>query len=241
MLATGCGEQPSQEPARETGRLEFADPIEIRVPATVSIPVGGGPPVDVVAGDEGVWVTVDRGARDSRALRIDPATDRVVASVPVEGSGAVWVLALEGLDSPGDVVRVDPESGRVRAEALNTGAGPGGLWITGCVDCDGYRSTFFMQEIETGANAPVGPRIALRKMGSSPLFVGHDSVWFLGYGEDEGTVAIRLDPETHAVEELLRLGDFVHRGTAFDREHMAIWIARAAPASVVRVALDGPS
>ena len=62
----------------------------------------------------------------------------------VVGHGAVWILALGvapgGFEGPGSVIRIDPQLNRVEATipagALNMGIGPGGLWITGCVDCD---------------------------------------------------------------------------------------------------------
>ena len=74
-------------------------------------------------------------------------------------------------------------------------------------------------------------------MGSGRYFVGEDSVWFAGYGPEEDTIAFRVDPAKPAVEEFLSVGDFYHSGTAFDEHNQAIWIARAAPASVVRVYL----
>jgi YVTN family beta-propeller protein len=284
-LATGCGSDSSNhtpaQPPPEAARLEFVAPASVSVPPTVAIELDGRPG-QIVTADEGVWVAVYGGHGGDRVVRIDPATNRVVASVPVRGSpfqiaagegsvwvtgnsaeggdvlhridpatnrvvattsfprdstgaiaagegaawlvrsgslaridletnevtvaipleagqrrhnfdelrisrGAVWVLALEGLDHPGDVIRLDPETNKVvaniRAEALNTGVGPGGLWITGCVDCDEYRDTFFAQEIDTDANASVGPRLAVDKLGFGPLYVGEDSVWFSGYGE----------------------------------------------------------
>jgi hypothetical protein len=193
--------------------------------------------------------------RSGSLVRIDPDTNEVALAIPLEAGrvrhnfdelavseGAVWVLALKGLDHPGDVIRVDPESNRVatrvEAEALNMGTGPGGLWITGCVDCDEHRDTFFAQEIETDTGAPVGPRIAIDKVGSGPLFVAEDSAWFGGYGRHGETVAFRLGAETHAIEQFLRIGDFPFPGMAFDAENEAIWIARSAPASVVRVDLE---
>jgi hypothetical protein len=64
----------------------------------------------------------------------------------------------------------------VHAGALNMGAGRGGVWITGCVDCDQHRDTFFAQEIDTEANAPAGPRFAVDGVGFGPLLVGAEFV-----------------------------------------------------------------
>jgi hypothetical protein len=312
------------------------NPGSVSSPAAVEIELDGHPG-GIVAGEEGIWVTIDRGPNDSRVARIDPATNKIVATVPVTGSpfeiaagegsvwvtgnserggdvlhridprtnrvvsttafprdstgamaagegavwfvrsdslagvdpetaevahtipldpgprrhnfdqlavghGAVWVLALEGLDHPGDVLRIDPETHRIaatiRARALGMGLGPGGVWITGCVDCDEHRDTFFAQEIDIDANAPVGPRLAIERVGSGPLFAGDDAAWFGGYDRHGHAIAFRLDPHTHTIEEFLRVGRFIFSAMAFDAQNEAIWIARAAPASVIRVILD---
>jgi hypothetical protein len=340
LATAGCGGGgaagvPERNVAR-ADRLEFVSPASISSPATVAIDLDGLPG-GIVAADEGIWVAVCGGPGGPRVVRLDPATNRVAASVPVRGSpfeiaagegsvwvtgnsaedgdvlhridpqtnrvvatmafprdstgaiavgegavwlvrsgslaridpdtnevaltipldagprrhnfdelavsqGAVWVLALEGLDGPGDVIRVDPErnrvAARVKAEALNMGAGPGGLWITGCVDCDKHRDTFFAQEIDVDANALVGPRLAVDGVGVGPLFVGEDWAWFGGSGREGATTAFRLDAETHAVDPLLHIGVFDFPGMAFDARNAAIWIARAAPPLVVRVDLD---
>jgi DNA-binding beta-propeller fold protein YncE len=225
--------------------------------ATLSFPGSYAQPL--AAGEGSVWLLLtDRSDRSVSLARIDPETNKVAATVPIElgpevsyidgliaAHGSVWILALGmgagGYEGPGDILRFDPESNRVeaviRAEALSMGAGPGGLWVSGCVDCDEHRDTSFAQEIDTDANAPTGPRIAVDDVGFSPLFVGEDSVWFSGYGREEDTVALRVDPDTQAIEEFLSVGDFYHSGTALDEENQAIWIARAAPASLVRVDL----
>jgi streptogramin lyase len=219
-----------------------------RVVATVAFPRDSTGAIAV--GEGAVWLV-----RSGSLLRIDPERNEVAHAIPLEtaarrhyfdklavGHGVVWVLALEGLDHPGDVIRIDPDTndvvGRIPAEALSMGVGPGGVWMTGCVDCDEHRDTFFAQQIDTVANAPGGPRLAVEQVGFGPLFVGEDSAWFGGYGRESDVVAFRLDPRTNTIDEFLRIGDFVFSGMAFDPENAAIWIARAAPASVVRVQLD---
>jgi hypothetical protein len=341
----GCGHDSDgtrAQPAPRDARIQFLAPASVSSPPTTAIALDG-PPGGIVAAEEGVWVTVSRGAHSSEVARIDPATSRIAANVPVDGNpyeiaagegsvwvtgsrgddgdvlqridpatnrvvatlplacchagpvatgegavwlvltdrenrsvslarvdpdmnhitvrvpleegparhnfdelavgmGSVWVLGLKGLDHPGDVIRVEPESNRIAAtvhsEALNMGLGSGGLWITGCVDCDEHRNTFFAQEIDTGANAPRGPRLAIERVSAGPLHVGERSAWFGGYGGEGDAIAFRLDLETNAIEELLRIGNFVSPGMAFDARNASIWVARTAPASVVRVGLD---
>jgi hypothetical protein len=228
--------------------LHRIDPDTNRVVATWAFPRDST--TAIAAGEGAAWV-----ARSGSLVRIDVQANEVARTIPL-GAGpvrhnldelavshdAVWVLALEGLDSPGDLIRVDPETnrvtGRAKARALNMGTGPGGVWITGCVDCDEYRDTFFAQEIDTETGAPVGPRIAAEGVSSGPLFVGADSAWFGGYGREGEAIAFRLDPGTREIEQFLRIGRFAFPGMAHDAEHQSIWVARPAPASVVRIDLD---
>lgn len=294
-IACGGGDRTARETPRADDRPVLVEPAPTPPPSAVTIDVGGHPGGIVSAGD-GVWVTVIRRRGDYRVVRIDGATNKVVASTPVDGNpfeiaagegavwllltdrgrtsnslaridpmtntverivpldgalgryvdelavgqGAVWLLALrlgKSAEQPGDVIRFDPQASEVaatiKAEALNLGVGPGGVWVTGCVDCDQHRDTFFAQEIDPAANAPVGPRIAVDRVAFSPLLVATDSVWFSGYGAEEETVAFRLDPETRAIDPFLRLGGFLHSGAALESEAQTLWVA-AAPRSVVR-------
>lgn len=237
--------------------LHRIDPQTNQVAATLSFPRSYAQPL--AAGEGSVWLLLtERENRSVSLARIDPKTNEVAARAPIElgaevsyidrliaAHEAVWILApgtgAGGYEGPGDILRFDPDSNRIEAtipaEALSMGAGPDGLWVSGCVDCDEHRDTFFARSIDTRANAPTGPRIAVDNIGFGPLFVGEDSVWFSGYGREEDTIAFRVDPDTHAIEEFLDMGAFYHSGTAFDEHNQAIWIARAAPASVVRVDL----
>jgi DNA-binding beta-propeller fold protein YncE len=64
--------------------------------ATVEASVPGGDPVAVAAGEGGIWVA----NRETQTVtRIDPRSDRVVATIPIHnpplaiaaGAGRVWV------------------------------------------------------------------------------------------------------------------------------------------------------
>ncbi|HLG08303.1 MAG TPA: hypothetical protein VI409_06505, partial [Gaiellaceae bacterium] len=73
----------------------IAIPGRGQTPTLTTIPVGDGP-VDVAAGEEGIWVA---NSLDGTVSRIDPETGDVVATVEVgeglqrvaAGEGAVWV------------------------------------------------------------------------------------------------------------------------------------------------------
>jgi hypothetical protein len=224
--------------------LHRIDPERNRVLATFAFPRNST--TAIAAGEGAAWV-----ARAGSLLRIDPGANEVVGTIPLPGAGhhnldelavghgAVWVVALEGLDSPGDLIRVDPETDRVastaHADVLNMGIGPGGVWMTGCVDCDEHRDTFFAQRIDTEAGTATGVRIAVERAGVGPLHVEDGSAWFGGYGRDGEAIAFSLDLDTHEIEQFLRIGDFAFPGMGFDPETRSIWVARAVPASVVRV------
>jgi YVTN family beta-propeller protein len=104
-----------------------------------TIHTGGGPQF-MAAGDDGVWVGVVR--RDHDLVRIDPATDRVVAkiSLPITACGAVAVtpaaiwVAGGGCDL--GIVRVDPGTNSVvdtvgtTANVLFIASGFGSVWYT---------------------------------------------------------------------------------------------------------------
>jgi hypothetical protein len=224
--------------------LHRIDPRINRVVATMAFPRDSTGPI---AAGEGAVLLVLGDQAGIRLARIEPHGSRVEASVPLvrmpgyvdgiaTGRDGVWVLTHSETvrERPGDVTQVDPKTNRVEAivpaEALSLSAGPGGVWASGCVDCDEHRDTF-AQEIHSDAGRPAGPRMAVRNVSFGPLFVGDEAVWFSGYARSSGTVIFRLDPESRAIEELLRVGDFLHSGVAFDADNAAIWIARAVPTS----------
>jgi hypothetical protein len=117
-----------------------------RVSRRIAVP---GEPTRIAADDEAVWVVVrdrngsahwrpTRGTRPA-IVRIDPATDRMVARIPLPltplrialGAGSVWVtaqrvLSSEGRSTEATVFRIDPATNRVVARiALGTEAADG--------------------------------------------------------------------------------------------------------------------
>jgi hypothetical protein len=95
--------------------------------------------VEVVAGAGGIWV-----AGLTKLLRIDPATNRVVARIDLRGmptalgvaSGAVWATTFkQAATLEQELVRVDPSTNKVTAR-IPTGdvvqdlaAGDSGVWV----------------------------------------------------------------------------------------------------------------
>jgi YVTN family beta-propeller protein len=105
------------------------------VAPTTVLRIPGGRPSGAGFADGSVWVT----AWDGHVVRVDPATRRIVAKVPVgphplavkEAFGSVWVTGTEN----GDVTRIDPVTNQVR-DTISVGPVPyqlaaagGGLWV----------------------------------------------------------------------------------------------------------------
>jgi streptogramin lyase len=131
----------------------------------------------IAADSTAVWVY---NGETGNLLRIDPKTNRLVATIPVGpgcaphnncggvalGPGAVWVAA--GASSK--VVRVDPRTNRVVAtipfpdnEALNVFVTPGVVWVTDYYDNMIFQidpQTNNMLNVLTPAAGPTGVAFA---------------------------------------------------------------------------------
>lgn len=125
------------------GRLWRVDPTTDRVVASVRL---GGDPLEVAAGAGAVWVTVSDGQwRDasgvihlSALLRIDPKTDRIVTTIPLDtpgglavGAGAVWLLQLGDPSGYLRVARVAPATGALTGSEVVPVRDASGLAVTG--------------------------------------------------------------------------------------------------------------
>src|SRR6266545_496896 len=137
--------------------IERLDPRTLRVTATVELPAsatlvtsGRLTPIRGLAASaagDAIWVSVANSA--AGLVRIDAASARVVATLPVVGVGpaavsssgsaaGVWVVCCGGETflGPSRLVRVDPASNRVVAQVLldglpdAVGVGPSGVWVS---------------------------------------------------------------------------------------------------------------
>ena len=155
-----------------------------------SVPVSG-PPGQVAAGADAIWVT---NASDNKVLRIDPSTNDVVQTIPVGGGpagvavspGAVWVA--NGLD--GTVSRIDPTVNQVVGDPIRVGNGPTGVaygegfvWVTN--SADGTVSRI----------APGSGRVRTfpAVVGASGVAVGFHRVWITS---PSSASVVELDPNT---------------------------------------------
>jgi len=97
-----------------------------------AVPTGMASETDVAAAADAVWVlNRSQSSPDAMLVRVDPATDRVVARIAVgpaavrvaAGHGEVWVL--RSSPSSSDLVQVDPATNRVaRTVPLGTSTRP---------------------------------------------------------------------------------------------------------------------
>jgi len=183
-------------PAAESGRLVVSARVRIEPGIT-----------DVVTGFGSVWVTGNNGV-----TRVDPASDTVIAHIPVPGTGdyshiavgegSVWLTAPEirSDGSRGNLVRVDPDTNEIAATIHIGGpieyiaAGEGAVWVT---LPDARASTVF--RVDPGSDRVIGSvRVA---EASGPVVFGEGSVWvtnpWIGVTE--------IDPTTGEVVDTLEV------------------------------------
>ena len=165
-------------------------------------------PHSVAAGDAGIWVT---NAAERSVGRIDPATNTVAESIPLQvvpyalalDGGALWVTSF--LDDR--VVRVDLESGEVVADIdvpKPTGIAIGfdGVWVVNHRDDTIARidpgTNKVIEEIELGERGPND----LCGMCVENVVVGDDAVWT---ANNEGRSVSRIDPKSNKVTATIDL------------------------------------
>jgi hypothetical protein len=140
-------------------------------------------------------------------VRIDPATNRVAARVPIGAVGAsvavtaagVWALCCPGLPGEsadpfrvdGTLIRVDPATGRV-AQRIRLGgqpttvaAGPSGVWVAGV-------GRLWRVDPVTG-RVVTTTRVAEDLQAGGRVVVDRSAVWVAA---SAGGVVLRVDPRT---------------------------------------------
>ena len=206
------------------------DPAKNAVARTLTVDYSVDDEGSFAAVDGSLWLfTTDSTARTSLLERIDPATGKIQARIPVGAgsyvvagdSAALWVSATLG----GELLRVDPRSDSVtahievdpRPKFLSVGIG--GVWVlhqrTGSVSRIDPARTAVVALIHAGVPTPWGD-----------IATGAGAVW-VSVG---GTPLTRIDPATQTVTHQFVGGsgaDAVRYGFGSlwvaDHEHGMVW------------------
>ena len=194
------------------------DPVTNEVVASVQTQTA---PDHLAVGAGDVWGTIE--GVDGAVLRIDPQTERIVATIPVGGGDfaqdvaadeqAVWVTVVQGEDGSSSLVRIDPELNEIVATiplprfALDVAVGEGAVWVLdskvvdGSIVGQGHVIRVDPATNELAASTPTGAA-------GTRLAVGAGSVWVEGWlssymeletEEEDSLVAVRIDTQTTQV------------------------------------------
>jgi hypothetical protein len=225
--------QPITRPAasRDPTPSPSPDVPALNPRVTATIPIGAFPHAIAVA-EGAAWATVDNaggGPNDHLLVRIDPATNEIVETIPIReagdvayGAGALWVISWDGENFGENVLlRIDPATGNVVATvrlgsiASNVGFGFDSAWAT--VANDGNPAAGQVLRIDPATNVVVA-RIPVAEGWPRDLVIGEGSVWVYGHSklEEHGWVASslwRIDPTTNEVAAVLDESGFLGDGS----------------------------
>lgn len=211
LVALWLGFRPGS--ADRSGDEGTREPIELQPRVTAVVHVGPYPQ-DVAVGEGAVWVAVpaQQPEQDNLIVRIDPATNEVVARIPVEdyveelaaGAGGVWGAGIEWManDPTFHVVRIDPATNEVIARIPDfsgpLAVGYGALWG---VDRAGARAGpdgSSLLRVDPATNQIVA-RIPLG-VAAWDIEFGEGYVWVLPMEPQPGEGdLLQLDPATNEV------------------------------------------
>jgi virginiamycin B lyase len=158
---------------------------------TIALPAA---PTRLAAAEDAVWVL---SPPDHGVTRIDPATNEVVATIPVGrapsglavGAGAVWVSRR----SDGAVVRIDPATNRVVA-TIPVGRAPGAMTVAGGVVWVALPENGGLGRIDPASNRSTVVRVP--RCCAGELAAGEGALWVANRGDD---TLVRVDPATGRV------------------------------------------
>jgi hypothetical protein len=159
-LLVGCGEV-----ARESSERAAPTDLSPRVAATID--VGEKGQVSSVLFAEGaVWVAAWRRS-SSFVVRIDPATNRIVARIPVEGVPG-WEVGGGGM-----------------------AAGAGAVWVAGATSGEAV-----LERIDPATNEVVAT-IPLHGRSAADVTVDDTGVWASVFDDDPDVSVVRVDPASN--------------------------------------------
>jgi len=221
-VANGRAVGGSQSSGPVATSLARVDPATRTVRARIRLPRTGGAAAELTDNH----IAVERGAvwaiaPDFTVVRVDPRTNRVVATIRglqahaiAAGDAGVWVLGLDGT-----IARIDRASNRVevrdriRASAVaSLAVGGGAAWVSAPGDGTVWR-------------VQPGPRLVMRTIdvgaGVGDLSFGAGSLWAVN--PLRGTLT-QIDPTGNRVSRTVRLGGAPR---AVDAGPDGVWVAVA--------------
>ena len=158
---------------------------------TIALPAA---PTRLAATEDAVWVLTPS---DNSVARIDPATNQVVATIPVGrapsglavGAGAVWVSRR----SDGAVVRIDPATNRVVA-TIPVGQAPGAVTVAGGAVWVALPDNRGFSRIDPASNRSTV--VGVPRCCDGELAAGERALWVANRGDGS---LVRVDPATGRV------------------------------------------
>jgi uncharacterized protein DUF6923 len=235
--------------SRPTSLLRI-DPASKKIVAR--IPVGYFPQA-VAADADSVWVTNGTGCGSipscgtggnstspsfpyqNSVMRIDPRTNKVVASISVAGPedvaigfGSVWVTG-----DKGTLVRIDPTTNKVVNRISSEGSGYTSLatddrylWAVNFYRADGSNPISQVKRIDPQTNRPAfGPFV---NQFEAKIASGFGATWVTASGTESASEVRRIDPATGRVAARITLPDAAPVGlNALASGEGFIWAASA--------------
>jgi YVTN family beta-propeller protein len=187
---------------------------------TIALPAA---PTRLAVTEDAVWVLTPA---DNSLVRIDPATNQVVATIPVGrapsglavGAGAVWVAR----HSDGAVARIDPATNRVVA-TISVGRAPGAMTVAGGVVWVALPDNGGLGRIDPASNRSTLVRVP--RCCDGELAAGEGALWVAN--QVDGTL-VRVDPATGQVAARILLPRTTeHRPHQVAVGEGAVWVTSA--------------
>jgi streptogramin lyase len=245
---------PQPSPAPTAGAS--TSPTTARVADTIDV----GRATSVAYGAGAVWVSIDPTNSSNRAiLRIDPQTDRVLATIPTPvvpgweiggggltvGDGSVWVAGLDASSNGthGAIVRIDPSTNQV-ASTITLGGGKvadvavdgGAIWAL----ISGNPGRPEVVRIDPSSHAVVATIPLSGGYGRSTFATGGSVLVTIaqppGGPFDEGTL-VRIDAFTNEVSGTFDLGTY----PSVAMGHGGIWAMTDGGLVQIDLATDQPT
>ncbi len=177
----------------------------------------------------------------SSVSRIDPQTNRVVATIPFHvphglaaitvGGGSVWVVTRRTMPGNGEVARIDPRTNKIAATipvgnyTLDGKVGEGSLWVVNAAPGSGGPGTVSRIDLKTNRV------VATITVGRYPvkLVVGGGAIWVSNIGDE--TIS-RISPQTNQVVNTIPIDD-KRRVLAYGKG--SLWFATPVDEAVTRI------